>query len=225
MNAPFDGPLANATLLRGLKVLLADDHAIVRMGFRLLLEGAGADIVGEAECGEQAVTMYADCGAEVLVMDVSMPGIGGLAALQRLLAKVPTAKVLMLSAHHDAIVPSRALQSGALGYLSKRCEPEELLKAVRQVGRGQRYLDPELAQQVALAQLAGSSDPASLLTDKELAVFLQLAQGRSVADVAADFHLSPSTVGTHLYHIKQKLNVDNAAELTLVALRSGLIEG
>jgi two-component system, NarL family, invasion response regulator UvrY len=129
----------------------------------------------------------------------------------------------MLSAYQESIVPMRALKAGALGYLSKRCQPDELVRAVQQVGQGRRYLDPELAQAVALANLAGDADPASALTEKEMLVFLQLAQGRSVNAVAQDFHLSPSTVGTHLYHIKQKLNISNAAEMTMVALRSGLL--
>ncbi|HEU4844981.1 MAG TPA: response regulator transcription factor [Burkholderiaceae bacterium] len=211
------------TLLNNLTVLLADDHAIVRMGFRLLLEGAGAARVQEADSGESALAMYEQGPADVLVMDISMPGMGGLAALARLLARHPGARVLMLSAHHESIVPMRALKAGALGYLSKRCQPDELVRAVRQVGQGRRYLDPELAQAVALANLSGDADPASALTEKEMLVFLQLAQGRSVNAVAQDFHLSPSTVGTHLYHIKQKLNISNAAEMTMVALRSGLL--
>jgi two-component system invasion response regulator UvrY len=153
-----------------------------------------------------------------------MPGIGGLAALKRLLAWDGKAKVLMLSAHNDDIVPVRALRLGARGYLCKRAAPEEFLRAVGQVASDRRYLDPELAQAVALAQLSGSSSPVDTLTEKELAVFMKLAEGRSVNDVAEDFCLSPSTVGTHLYHIKQKLNVQNAAELTLVAVRNGLIE-
>ena len=212
------------TVLNNLTILLADDHAIVRMGFRLLLEGAGANQVTEADSGETALSHYDGTPPDVLVMDVSMPGMGGLAALARLRSRHPAARVLMLSAYHDAITPVRALKAGALGYLCKRCQPEELIKAVHQVSRGQRYLDPELAQTVALAQLSGDADPAATLTDKELLVFLQLAQGRSVNEVAHDFHLSPSTVGTHLYHIKQKLNVHNAAEMTMVALRSGFIE-
>jgi two-component system, NarL family, invasion response regulator UvrY len=211
------------TLLNNLTVLLADDHAIVRMGFRLLLEGAGAARVQEADSGESALAMYEQGPPDVLVMDISMPGMGGLAALARLLARHPGARVLMLSAHHESIVPMRALKAGALGYLSKRCQPDELVRAVRQVGQGRRYLDPELAQAVALANLSGDADPASALTEKEMLVFLQLAQGRSVNAVAQDFHLSPSTVGTHLYHIKQKLNISNAAEMTMVALRSGLL--
>jgi len=210
--------------LQGKRILLADDHVMVRLGFRCLLEGAGATVVGEAENGESAVRLYAETSPDVVVMDVSMPGIGGLAALERLLVWDAKAKVLMLSAHNDDIVPVRALRLGARGYLCKRAAPEEFLRAVGQVASDRRYLDPELAQSVALAQLSGSASPLETLTEKELAVFMKLAEGRSVNDVAVDFCLSPSTVGTHLYHIKQKLNVQNAAELTLVAVRNGLIE-
>lgn len=211
--------------LKGRRILLADDHAVVRLGFRLLLEGVGAEVVAEADRGEGAIRLYAEHDPDVLVMDVSMPGIGGLAALERLLGVAPKARVLMLSAHEDAIVPVRAMRIGARGYLCKRASPDEFLRAVGEVARDRRYLDPALAQVVALAQLSGSASPVETLTAKELAVFMKLAVGRSVNEVAEDFCLSASTVGTHLYHIKQKLQVNNAAELTLVALRNGLIEG
>ena len=210
--------------LKARRIVLADDHAVVRLGFRLLLEGAGADVVGEAGSGEEAIRRYGETTPDVLVMDVSMPGIGGLAALERLRAAHPEARVLMLSAHNDAVVPVRALRLGARGYLCKRAAPDEFLRAVGRVAADQRYLDPELAQEVALAQLSGAASPVETLTEKELAVFMQLAQGRSVNDVAESFFLSPSTVGTHLYHIKQKLNLQNAAEMALLAMRSGLIE-
>ena len=210
--------------LQGNRILIADDHAMVRLGFRLLLEGAGATVVGEAESGEGMLRLYAELTPDVVVMDVSMPGIGGLAALERLMVGEQKARVLMLSAHHDDVVPVRALRLGARGYLCKRASPDEFLRAVTQVARNQRYLDPELAQAGALAQLSGAATPLETLTEKEFAVFMQLAQGRSVNDVAADFFLSPSTVGTHLYHIKQKLNLQNAAEMALLAMRSGLIE-
>jgi two-component system invasion response regulator UvrY len=206
------------------KILLADDHALVRIGFRALLEGAGARVVGEAESGEQALQLFAELLPDLLIMDISMPGIGGLAALERLRAHHPNARVLMLSAHQDAVIPVRALKAGALGYLCKRATPDEFLRAVRQVANNQRYIDPELAQKVALAQLSGTADPAETLTEKEFLVFLKLAHGRSVSEIAEDFHLSESTVGTHLYHIKQKLNAANAAELAIIALRAGLIE-
>jgi len=210
--------------LHALRILLADDHAVVRMGFRLLLEGAGAEVVGEADCGEAAVQAFGPLQPDLLLMDVSMPGIGGLGALERVLAHHPGARVLMLSAHDDAQIPARALRAGAGGYLSKRAHPDELLHAVATVARGQRYIDPAIAPALALAQFAGGGDPVAALTEKEFAVFLQLARGRSVNEVAEDFCLSASTVGTHLYHIKQKLNVQNAAELTLVAVRNGLLE-
>lgn len=210
--------------LKNVRIVLADDHAVVRLGFLLLLEGAGAVVIGEAEDGESAVRRYAELAPDLLVMDISMPGGGGLLALERLRARDPAARVLMLSAHDDAVVPVRALRLGADGYLCKQAAPAEFLRAVAQVAAGRRYLDPELAQQVALAQLSGTAQPLEALTEKELAVFLKLAAGQTVNDVAGDFHVSPSTVGTHLYHIKQKLNLRNPAEMTLLALRNGLIE-
>ncbi len=210
--------------LEGIRVLLADDHATVRMGFRLLLEGAGATVIGEADSGEAAVSAFDRSPPDVLMMDVSMPGIGGLGALERVRAHHPDARVLILSAHDDAQIPTRALRAGATGYLSKRAHPDELLRALTSVARGQRYIDPEIAPALALAQFSGGQDPVSAPTEKEFAIFLQLAQGRSVAEIAESHRLSPSTVGTHLYHIKQKLNVSNAAELALIAIRSGLIE-
>lgn len=210
--------------LAQLRIVLADDHAVVRMGFRLLIEGAGATVVAEADSGEAAIEAWAEHAPDLLLMDVSMPGLGGLGALERLRARHPQARVLMLSAHDDNQIPSRALQSGATGYLSKRAHPNELLRAVREVAGGRRYLDPEIAPRLALARLDASEDPAAALTGKEFSVFLQLARGLSVAEVAAALKLSPSTVGTHLYRIKQKLNAGNAAELALIAVRSGLVE-
>jgi len=130
--------------------------------------------------------------------------------------------VLIASAHADAITAERALKAGAAGYLCKRSPPDKLLKAVSLVAAGQRYIDPEIA--AALRRADRPEHPAEALTDKEFNVFLQLAQGRSVAEVAQTFHLSPNTVGTHLYHIKQKLGVQNMAELAMAAVRSGLIE-
>lgn len=207
-----------------LRIVLADDHTVVRMGFRLLIEGAGATVVAEADSGEAALKTWNEHQPDVLVMDVSMPGIGGLGALERLLAHHPDARVLMLSAHDDTLIPARALQAGATGYLSKRAHPDALLRAIAEVAEGRRHLDPELAPKLALARLGGGSHPAETLTGKEFSVFLQLARGQSVNEVAATLSLSSSTVGTHLYHIKQKLNASNAAELALIAVRAGLVE-
>ena len=209
-----------------IRVMLVDDHALVRMGFRMLLASAGAEpveVVAEAGSGEQACRDYAQVRPDVVVMDLSMPGMGGLEAVRRLLAQDPKAKVLALSAHEDTAHPRRVLRAGALGYLAKRSAPDALIAAVSAVARGERYLDAQTAQALAVAQLEGEASPAERLSEREFSVFIQLARGMSVAQIADNLKLSPSTVGTHLYHVKQKLGASNQSELTLVALRWGLI--
>lgn len=207
-----------------IRVMLVDDHALVRMGFRMLLADAQITVAAEADTGEQACQRYPQVQPDVVVMDLSMPGMGGLEAMRRLLAHDPRARVLALSAHEDSVHPRRMLQAGALGYLAKRSAPEALIAAVRAVARGERYIDAATAQALAAAQFDGQAHPAETLSAREFSVFLQLAQGMTVAQIAATLNLSLSTVGSHLYRIKQKLGASNQAELTLVALRWGLIQ-
>jgi two-component system invasion response regulator UvrY len=207
-----------------IRVMLVDDHALVRMGFRMLLADAQVEVVAEAGDGEQACQEYPRARPDVVVMDLSMPGMGGLEAVRRLLAQDPKARVLALSAHEDTAHPRRVLRAGALGYLAKRSAPEALITAVRAVAAGERYVDPETAQALAVAQIEGENSPADLLSEREFSVFIQLARGATVAQIAENLKLSSSTVGTHLYHVKQKLRVGNQSELTLVALRWGLIQ-
>lgn len=207
-----------------LRVMLVDDHAVVRMGFRLLLESdPGVQVVAEADSGEAALRLYPEIRPDVVVMDVSMPGMGGIEAVSRLVAKDPGAKVLVLSAHEDTVHPKRLLRAGALGYLSKRTAADELLRALRQVADGRNYIDPVLAQQLAVQQFSGDRNPVEVLSEREFEVFMQLARGQSVNRIAETLFLSPRTVGTHLYNIKQKLAAENAAELTLIAMRNGLL--
>lgn len=209
-----------------IRVLLADDHAVVRTGFRLLLQ-ARADIavVGEAESGEAACQHYLELSPDVVVMDIAMPGMGGIEALRRIRAHDPHARILALSAHDDPMHARRALREGALGFLSKRSAPEALLEAVSAVGSGQRYIDPRVAQRLALEDIGGTeSSPIKRLSEREFDVFIRLARGASVQRIADDLRLSASTVGTHLYNVKQKLGVSNQSELTLLAIRHGLIE-
>ena len=207
-----------------IRVMLVDDHALVRMGFRMLLADAQVEVVCEAGSGEQACQEYAAVAPDVVVMDLSMPGMGGLEATRRLIAQDPKARILALSAHEDTAHPRRVLRAGALGYLAKRSAPEALIAAVTAVARGERYLDAQTAQALAVAQIDGEASPADMLSEREFSVFIQLARGMSVAQIAENLKLSPSTVGTHLYHVKQKLRANNQSELTLVALRWGLIE-
>ena len=205
-------------------VLLADDHAIVRMGFRLLLETAGkCRVVGEAASGEEACSLFFKLDPDVLVIDIAMPGMGGLEAMNRILARNPGAHILVLSAHEDTSYPRRAMRAGALGYLSKRGAPSELLQAVKVVARGATYIEPAIAQRLAVQGLKGPQGPVDTLSEREFEVFLHLAGGKSVVQIAELLSLSPRTIGTHLYNIKQKLCAQNAAELTLIALRAGLL--
>lgn len=209
-----------------IRILLVDDHAVVRTGFRLLLQ-ARPDIavVGEADSGEAACQRYLELSPDVVVMDIAMPGMGGIEALRRIRAHDPQARVLALSAHDDPMHARRALREGALGFLSKRSAPETLLAAVSDVGNGQRYIDPRVAQKLALEDIGGAeSSPIKRLSEREFDVFIRLARGASVQRIADDLRLSASTVGTHLYNVKQKLGVSNQSELTLLAIRHGLIE-
>ncbi len=206
-------------------VMLVDDHAVVRMGFKMLLE-ADSDIkvVAEADSGENAIRTYMDCKPNVVVMDITMPGMGGLEAIERILAKDSAARILVLSAHEDSVHPKRVLNAGAMGYLTKRSAAEELIKAIRTVAGGKKYIEANVAQQMAIQQLTGEQNPVDVLSDREFEVFMALAKGKTTNEIAEALFLSPRTVGTHLYNIKQKLNANNSAEIALIAMRSGLID-
>jgi two-component system invasion response regulator UvrY len=209
-----------------IQVLLVDDHAVVRTGFRLLLQSQpDINVAAEAQSGEAACQMYAELSPDVVVMDLGMPGMGGLEALRRIRARNPAARVLALSAHDDPMHARRALREGALGFLSKRSAPEALIEAIATVAAGRRYIDPSLAQKLALAEIEGAArSPIEQLSEREFEVFIRLAGGATVQKIADDLKLSASTIGTHLYNIKQKLGVVNQSELTLLAIRHGLIE-
>jgi two-component system, NarL family, invasion response regulator UvrY len=209
-----------------IRVLLVDDHAVVRTGFRLLLQSVGEiSIVGEAESGEVACQLYAELTPDVVVMDIAMAGMGGLEAVRRIRVRDSRARILALSAHDDPMHARRALREGALGFLSKRSAPEALIDAVTTVAAGRRYIDAELAQKLAVADIEGTAkSPVERLSEREFAVFIRLARGETVQRIAEDLKLSASTVGTHLYNVKQKLGVVNQSELTLLAIRHGLID-
>ena len=208
-----------------INVMLVDDHAVVRMGFKMLLEtDADIKVVCEAESGEQAIQRYMEFKPHVVVMDITMPGIGGLEAIERILAKESAAKILVLSAHEDSVHPKRVLNAGAMGYLTKRSAAEEMIKAIRVVASGKKYLEAGVAQQMAIQQLSGDQNPVDVLSPREFEVFMALAKGKTTNEIAETLFLSPRTVGTHLYNNKQQLNANNSAEIALIAMRSGLLE-
>jgi len=208
-----------------LRVMLVDDHAVVRVGFRMLINASSdMEVVEEADSGEAAYQRYSEARPHVVVMDLAMPGMGGIETVRRLLARDPEARVLVLSAHEDTAHLKRVLKVGALGYLSKRSAPEDLLGAVRTVAAGRVYLDADVARKLAMQDLGGATTPVEALSEREFTVFIQLARGQSVNQIAETLRLSPNTIGTHLYNIKQKLGANNQAELALIAVRNGLIE-
>jgi two-component system invasion response regulator UvrY len=206
-------------------VMLVDDHAVVRFGFRMLLEATeDIKVVAEAESAEIAYQQIPIVKPDVIVMDISLGGTMGVEATRRIVARDKMAKVLGLSSHEDPSYVRYMLKAGALGYLSKRSAPDELIHAIRQVAEGRMYIETHLSQRMALEEFNGEKSPIEVLSDREFGVFIQLAKGQSVNQIAEILNISPRTAGTHLYNVKQKLGASNQAELTLIAVRHGLIE-
>ena len=210
---------------KNINVMLVDDHAVVRFGFRMLLEATeDIRVVAEADSAEAAYQQIPTAKPDVIVMDVSLGDTMGVEATRRIIARDKTARVLGLSSHEDPSYVRYMLKAGALGYLSKRSAPDELIHAIRQVNERRMYIDSHLSQRMALEEFNGEKSPIEILSEREFGVFIQLAKGASVNQIADTLNLSPRTVGTHLYNIKQKLGVGNQSELTLIAVRHGLIE-
>jgi len=210
---------------KNVRLLLVDDHSIVRAGFRRLLDDAeDMEVIAEAASGEQAISEFNKILPDVVIMDLTMPGIGGLEAIRRIRSKHGNAKILVLSVHEDVVYSSRVLQAGALGFVSKRCVPQIMLEAVRAVAKGEVFLEQSVAQQLALDGIGGENNPLKKLTDREFEVFRLLAEGKSINDVAKTLFLSPKTVSTYQTHIFNKLGVSNVAALTRLAIRQGFIE-
>lgn len=208
-----------------INVMLVDDHAVVRFGFRMLLDATDdIKVVAEAESAEAAYLQIPVAKPDVIVMDISLGGTMGVEATKRIVSRDKLAKVLGLSSHEDPSYVRYMLKAGALGYLSKRSAPDELILAIRQVSEGRMYIDSHVSQRMALEEFNGEKSPIEILSEREFGVFIQLAKGLSVNQIAEMLNISPRTVGTHLYNIKQKLAVANQAELTLIAVRHGLIE-
>ncbi|MFN5353653.1 MAG: response regulator [Burkholderiaceae bacterium] len=208
-----------------INVMLVDDHAVVRFGFRMLLESTDdIKVVAEADSAEAAYQQIPTAKPDVIVMDISLGGTMGVEATRRIVARDKTAKVLGLSSHEDPSYVRYMLKAGAQGYLSKRSAPDELMHAIRQVAEGRMYIEASLSQRMALEEFNGEKSPIEVLSEREFGVFIQLAKGLSVNQIAELLTISPRTVGTHLYNVKQKLGAANQAELSLIAVRHGLIE-
>jgi DNA-binding NarL/FixJ family response regulator len=207
-----------------IRLMLVDDHAIVRSGFRRLLEQEpNLQIVAEADSGEQAYVLYVKEMPDVVVLDLSMPGMSGFEIIRRIIAREPAARILVFSMHEDAALTERAIQLGARGYVTKSNAPEVLARAVVEVASGKLFLSADVAQSIAASKLAGEDNPLKLLTAREFEIFRMLVTARSAADIAAILNLSAKTVANYHTLIKQKLRVTGDVELVLLALRHNLL--
>lgn len=208
-----------------ISVLLVDDHRLIRVGLRNILQAqSDIEIAGEAGDGEEAVRLARELRPNVVVLDVNMPGMNGIEATRKLARLEPAPKILIVSVQKQDPVPSRLLEAGAAGYLTKEAAADEILAAVRQVHAGRKYLSADIARELALGNLGGAS-PLSTLSDREMEVLLLVAEGMSLQDIAEKLHVSPKTVATYRYRLYDKLGVANDVELARYALRHGLVEG
>ncbi len=197
------------------------------MGIKRLLQDVhGIKVIGEAAAGEEAVLLAKELIPDVVVMDVNMPGIGGLEATRKMLRHNPDIKVLALTIYEDEPYPTRLLQAGASGYITKGCDPEEMIRAIRVINAGQRYISPSIAQQIAIKRFTkGDDSPVDLLSERELQIMLMITQGQKVQDISKKLCLSPKTVNSYRYRIFDKLGINSDVELTLMAMRLGMIVG
>lgn len=206
------------------RVVLVDDHAVVREGYRRLLERT-SDIlvVAEAATGADAYRLICDMQPDVAVMDINLPGIGGIEVVRRVIARLPGQKVLMFSMHEDTLFSSRALQAGARGYVTKSSAPEVLVEAVRLVAAGKLYISDEMAQELAMQMIPGKESPIDALSSREFEVFRLLVAGHSLQEISRVLSLSYKTVANYQSSIRQKLDVENTAQVVRIALNHGMI--
>ena len=211
--------------MTGIRVLLCDDHEVVRSGYQRLFESTpDIRILADASDGEEACRRYRECRPDVTVMDISMPGIGGLEAARRILRYDSGARILVFSVHENEVMLSRALAAGVLGYISKRSASRVMVEAVRRVACGRRYIGEEMQPHLQQRADADRQDPLAALSAREFEVFRLLVDSTSVNDIADILAISPKTAGHHVTALKTKLGIQDIPGLTRLAIRSGLID-
>lgn len=208
-----------------LRILVVDDHAVLRAGLKALLDGhADLRVSAEADSGEAACRQFIEHQPDLVIMDLSMPGIGGIEAIRRIIARQSDARVLVFSMHHEVLFVEQALQAGARGYIGKHCAASLLAAAVREVANGTIYIDPDIAQRLAARKIEGSNSPLQDLSTREFEVLCLLAEGLSVNTIAKRLALSCKTVANYATQLKRKLAVATTSELTRLAIRHGVIK-
>lgn len=210
-----------------IRIMLVDDHRLVRAGLkRVLTEVADMEVVAEASSGEEALELVRDITPDVVLMDINMPGIGDLEATRRLLQRSPGVKVIVVSMHLEEPYPSRMLAAGAAGYISKDSAADEVVTAIRRVHGGGHYVAADVAGNLAASLVKGPSgaSPFDQLSQRETQVMLMVTKGYSTQEISDRLHLSPKTVSTYRYRLFEKLGVGNDVELTRMAMRYGLLD-
>lgn len=210
------------------RILVVDDHDLVRMGIvRMLGDVEDFDVVGDARSGEEAVIKARELKPDVVLMDVKMPGMGGLEATRKLLLSNADLKVIAVTACEDALYPTRLMEAGAVGYVTKGAEFDEIINAIYKVMHGKLYMSADIAQQLALKNFNGGSStgsPFEKLSQRELQTALMIASGRKVNDIANTFNVSPKTVNSYRYRIFEKLFINSDVELTLLAVKHDFLD-
>lgn len=209
-----------------INILLVDDHELVRTGIcRIIDDVRGMKVIGEAQSGEEAVKWCRKNHPDVVLMDINMPGMGGLDAMHKILRINEDLKIIMLTMHTENPFPLKVMQAGASGYISKSAGPDEVLNAIRLVHSGQRYLAPEIAQKMALSQLSPTADdPFSVLSERELQIMMMITKGQRVVDISEQLGLSPKTINSYRYRLFDKLGVNGDVGLTHFAIRYGMLD-
>jgi len=206
-------------------IVLVDDHAVVRAGVRRLLEQETLfEVIGEAESGEKAYKIFGELKPDVMVMDLSMPGMGGLESIRRILMRHERARILVLSMHEDLSFANQALKLGAKGYLIKNTLGDDLVKSIQMVVRGEIFLSDEIAKKIAMQSISGAEDRIDELSAREFEIFRLLAEGLEIDAIAATLNISSKTVSNYQTMIKQKLNINTAVELIRYAIKTGVIK-
>jgi DNA-binding NarL/FixJ family response regulator len=206
-------------------IVLVDDHAVVRAGVRRLLEQEPLfEVIGEAESGEKAYQIFGDLKPDVMVMDLSMPGMGGLESIRRILMRYEKAKILVLSMHEDLSFANQALKLGAKGYLTKNTLADDLVKSIETVTQGDVFLSDEIAKKMAMQSISGNQDPVHELSAREFEIFRLLAEGLDIDAIASTLNISSKTVSNYQTMIKQKLNIHTPIELIRYAIKVGVIK-
>ena len=206
-----------------IRILLVDDHELVRTGIAALLNSADdVAVVGVAQSGEEAVEQVGILSADVVLMDINMPGIGGVEACRRILLRDSSIKIIAISVYNDGPIPQQLLKIGVMGFVSKGSSVEEMLLAVRKVITGKRYLCTEVANNMALQSLPGTMEsPFAKLSQREAEVVTLILQGKSIQEMAEMLVLSDKTVNTYRYRLYDKLHIKNDVELTRLAVKFG----